>query len=283
MQRVGLIGDPVAHSRSPRMQQAAFDALHLDLRYELWPTVLADLPAQIAAMRTPDVLGANVTIPHKLAVMPLLDDIAAMAEMVGAVNTIMHRDGRLIGDNTDADGLRMALQEIGWEDIAQGLVLGSGGAARAAVIALNRLGARTVCVMARDEEAAQNMVATLAPHVPGTSLLWGRLYGTEGDIWRRMLAHTDILINATPIGMAASLASPLDEITLDLLRAGTLVVDLITAETPLIRAAHARELPTITGLPMLLHQGALAFTHWTGQPAPLVVMRAALRKANLGA
>lgn len=279
MQRVGLIGDPVAHSRSPRMHQAAFAALGLDARYELWPTTLAELPARIASLRAPDVLGANVTIPHKRAVIALLDDLAPMAQLVGAVNTIVRQGGRLIGDNTDAHGLAAALRLVGWEEVEQGVVLGSGGAARAAIIALHRLGARMVCVMARNGEAAQHIVDTLAPHVPGTSLLWGDLNATEPGVWQRMLAGTEIVVNATSVGMNGVTAMPLSVGTLDQLRAGTLVVDVITAPTALARAAQARELPCMDGLPMLLHQGAQAFTLWTGHPAPLAAMRAALMES----
>jgi shikimate dehydrogenase len=283
MWRVGVIGDPVAHSRSPQMQQAAFDAWHIAARYERWPTTLAELPDRIASLRASEILGANVTIPHKLAVMPLLDELEPEATLIGAVNTIVARQGRLIGTNTDAEGLALALREIGWDHLEQGLILGAGGAARAAIVALHRLGAHTVCVLARNTVAAQGLVETLAPQVLGTALLWGPLGGTERAVWQRMLAGMDIIINATPVGMAATPAMPMSAEQLDLIRAGTLLLDLVTRDTPWLAAARSRELPAINGLPMLLHQGALAFTAWTGQPAPLSVMRAALHEAIPGA
>ncbi len=276
MQRVGLIGDPVAHSRSPAMQNAAFAAVGLTARYEVWPTPPYALAQRAAALRTADVLGANVTIPHKRAIMPLLDELAPTAQAVGAVNTIVHVGDRLVGHNTDAAGLAAALGAIGWDDVEMGIVLGAGGAARAACAALQQVGARTVCVLARQPEAARDLTDELATHLRDVALLWGDLAGTDASVWRRMLANADILINATPVGMAQQPDMPLSAAVLDMVRAGTLVLDLITADTPLLVAARARELPTLNGLPMLLHQGALAFTLWTGQRAPLEVMRTAL-------
>jgi shikimate dehydrogenase len=276
MQRVGLIGDPVAHSRSPAMQNAAFVAVGLDARYEVWPTPAAALAQRVAALRAAEVLGANVTVPHKRAIMPLLDAIAPTAQMVGAVNTIVHVDDRLIGHNTDAEGLAAALRAIGWDDVEMGIVLGAGGAARAAAVALQQLGARTVCVLARQPDQARGLTDELAAHLADVALLWGDLAGTDAAVWRRMLAGADILINATPVGMPERPGIPLPDAVLDLMRAGTLVLDLITNDTPLLAAARARELPALNGLPMLLHQGALAFTLWTGQRAPIEVMWRAL-------
>jgi shikimate dehydrogenase len=276
MQRVGLIGDPVDHSRSPGMQNAAFDALDIDAYYELWPTLVADLAKRIASLRSPGVLGANVTISHKLAVMPLLDEIAPSAQAVGAVNTIINHAGRLIGHNTDADGLADALRAIGWDTLEQALVLGAGGAARAAAVALHQLEVRTICVLARDPATAEHMVSPLAKQMSVAALLWGDLHATDLSMWRRMLAGTDLIINATSLGMSPADPLPLSDAVLDLVHAGTLIMDLITHDTPLLVAARARQLPALNGLPMLLHQGALAFTLWTGQPAPLDAMRAAL-------
>lgn len=273
--RVGLIGDPVTHSKSPAMQNAAFAALQIPARYEYWPALAAELPERIASLRATDVLGANVTIPHKRAVMPLLDEISEEARVTGAVNTIVRREARLIGHNTDVTGLVAALAEIGWQGMEQAVILGAGGAARAAVVALARLGAGAICVMARSVRAAQDLVLELAPEARHTSLLWGDLAATERHVWRRMLAGTDILVNATPVGMAHAPGTPLDDAVLNLIAAGTLVVECITHDTPLVRAARARELPALNGLPMLVHQGAAAFTLWTNHPAPLDVMRVA--------
>src|SRR5579875_1135095 len=239
MQRVGLIGDPVAHSRSPEMQNAAFEELGIDARYELWPTPADGLPARIALLRSPDVLGANVTIPHKLTVMSLLDEIAPSAETVGAVNTIVKRAGRLIGHNTDADGLAAALREIGWDAPEQAMVLGAGGAARAALVALHQLGTRAIRVLARDSASAERLAAAMSRHMTGVSLLWGDLYTEDLTLWQRMLARTEIVINATPLGMAPDDPLPLSDAALDRIPAGTLVMDLVTHDTPLLAAARA--------------------------------------------
>lgn len=279
MLRAGVIGDPVAQSRSPAMQNAAFAALGLDAHYERWLTPAADLPERIASLRADDVLGANVTIPHKLAVVPLLDEIAPSAEAVGAVNTIVREGTRLIGHNTDAEGLAAALLDVGWDGMEQAVVLGAGGAARAAVVALRSLGARTICVLARQPGSACGLVDALAPQMTGVALLWGDLAEPDLILWNRMLASTEIIINATPVGMAVQPGMPLSEAVLDRVRAGTLMLDLITHPTALLAAARARQLPALDGLPMLLHQGALAFTLWTGQRAPLDVMRQALLTA----
>ena len=276
VQRVGVIGDPVAQSRSPAMHNAAFAALGLPLRYEAWLTPAADLAARVAEVRMPDILGANVTIPHKQSVMPLLDRLASSAQEVGAVNTITKENGLLIGHNTDADGLATVLRDLGWEHMSQGIVLGAGGAARAAVLALHRVGTNTACVLARQMQAAQEAVASLLPHVAGTALLWGDLLATDMAVWDRMLAGTHILINATSVGMVTQPGMPISAAMLDRIHAGTLIMDCITRDTALLAEARQRELPALDGLPMLLHQGALAFTLWTGQPAPLAVMRAAL-------
>ena len=148
--RVGLIGDPVAHSLSPAIQQPALDVLGLPARYELWPTPAAELPARIAMLRAPNILGANVTVPHKLAVMDLTDDVSPLARRAGAVNTITNRRGRLIGDNTDVHGFAAALSEFCPNPAGRSaLILGAGGAARAVVLALERLGVDAIAIANR--------------------------------------------------------------------------------------------------------------------------------------
>jgi shikimate dehydrogenase len=281
MHLTGLIGDPVSHSRSPAMQNAAFAALGIDARYDLWPTPLVTLPERVASLRAPEMWGANVTIPHKRAVTPLLDEIAitatseATVAQVGAVNTIVNRDGRLVGYNTDAGGLVAALREAGYAGFESAVVLGAGGAARAAIIALWHLAARELHIVARNGDAAvalaQEMAAITVPCV-----LAGNAIASLPDTFAGQIARAGILVNATPAGMGGSTDLPLDARWLDRLPDHALVLDLVTATTPLLAAASARGLATMNGLPMLLHQGALAFTLWTGQPAPLAVMRAAL-------
>jgi shikimate dehydrogenase len=269
--RLGLIGHPVGHSRSPALQQAALDAIGIAAVYELWDTPLDRLAERVAALRRPEMLGANVTIPHKLAVMPRLDEIAPEARATGAVNTVVRReaggDVRLAGYNTDVDGLARALDEVGAPSGAlRVLVLGAGGAARAALAAAHRYAA-AVRVAARDAAKARAAL-------PGVEVL--DLCASDG--LAAALSATDLLINATPAGMAASDQMPLAPDLLAALPGGAFVFDMVyaPAETALVRAARGRGLRASGGLPMLLYQGAAAFTLWTGHEAPIAVMRAAL-------
>lgn len=274
--QVGLIGDPVAHSRSPAMQNAAFAALGIAAHYALWPTVTADLAPRIAALRQPDCLGANVTIPHKRAVMPLLDALADSAVQVGAVNTIVNRAGHLMGYNTDADGLVAALREAEYPQFGAGIIVGAGGAARAAAVALAALHTPHLRLLARDPLHARVIALTLAPLFPATRFSWHALVDATWSSLPALPVIGTVLINATPVGMATAPGMPITEHLLRRMPGTALVLDLITHDTPLLTAARARNLPVMNGLPMLLQQGALAFALWTGQPAPLAVMRAAL-------
>lgn len=270
---VGLIGDPVAHSLSPAIQQPALDALGVAARYDLWPTPAADLPARIVTLRAPDVLGANVTVPHKLAVMDLLDEVSPLARRAGAVNTIVQHDGRLRGDNTDVHGFAAALAEIAPEGaIRPALILGAGGAARAVVLALGERGGPPVMVANRDPARAGRLAADLSP----TPI---RIVGYDDAALGTALAEATLLVNATSVGWHGEEA-PLPLGLLEALPAGALVVDLTYRETALLAAARARGLATLDGLPMLVHQGARALELWTGRPAPLAVMMAAAREAR---
>lgn len=277
--RVGIVGDPVDHSRSPSMQNAAFAATGIDAHYVLWPTPLAALAARVASLRAADMLGANVTIPHKQAVIPLVDVLADSALAVGAINTIVNEGGRLVGHNTDADGLIDALRAQGYARFEHGVILGAGGAARAALVALTQLGAETLHIAARDPAKA---MALLAEHVPWNVypiVTVGHLPSSASDSddaqFIATLRDADIIINATPIGMAKS-SVPDAPAWVSVLKAEAVVVDLVTTTTPLLLAANTRGLVTMDGLPMLLHQGARAFTLWTKLRAPLAIMRAAL-------
>lgn len=284
VQLAGLIGDSIAHSPSPAMQNAAFAALGIAARYELWPATAAELPARVRALREPGMLGANVTIPHKLAVVSLLDDLGPSAREVGAVNTIVARGGPLVGHNTDAAGLAAALREAGREHSASGVVLGAGGAARAALVALRRLGARRVTLLARDPAPLRGAGlgtawrATLETGATTFALLPAgpRAPGDVADA----LATADVIVNATPVGSAALPGMPLGADWLGVLPTDALVVDLIASPTAWLAAARALGLATLDGRLMLLWQGALAFSLWTAQPAPLAAMRAALSTAS---
>jgi shikimate dehydrogenase len=282
---VGLIGHPIGHSRSPAMQQAAFDSLGLPARYVLWDAPdAAALAERVAALRQPGMLGANVTIPWKEAVAPLLDDLdGATRRIAGVVNTITRAETaqgvRLIGHNTDAPALDRALDELGaWPDARRLLILGAGGAAQAALGIAFTHGVEP-WLAARRMETAHLALTRLAARL-AVSLDWRDHALTLDDLpaLQEALRESQILLNATPLGMGDPNASPLPPGMLAALPEGAVVLDLVYAppETALVRAARARGLRAEGGLPMLLYQGALAFTLWTGQPAPLDVMRRAL-------
>lgn len=294
-QVIGLIGHPVAHSRSPLMQQAALDALGIPARYELWDTPADQLAQRVAALRASGVLGANVTIPHKLAVMPLLDAITPEARRhVGAVNTIVRADldgqVRLVGHNTDLAAIVRVLDEHGaWDGPRRMLVLGAGGAAQAALGAALLRGLEP-WVAARQPMRARAALEALwirthledpaPPAMPGA---WHdhAVDLADANALAAALAETGVLVNATPVGTSDALASPVDVALLRHLPRAAFVFDLVYTppETAIVRAAWAAGLRATGGVPMLLYQGAAAFTLWTGREAPLAVMRAALDSA----
>lgn len=301
-QRIVLLGDPVAHSRSPAFQNAALAHLGIDARYEAWHTPAAELPARVAALRAPAVVGANVTLPHKTAVMPLLDDIEAEAAQIGAVNTIYKRpDGALVGTNTDAPALLEALREEGGfvPEGRHGVMLGASGAARAAAYALVNAGVARLVVANRTLERAEELLADVLAYYwetadPGDGGTTPSAY-SDGRLpvaWRYppprlialtlddpeladYLADSTLLLNATSLGWHAD-ETPLPDPPVP---AGMLVYDMVYRPTRLLQDTAARGARPLDGMGMLLRQGALAFTRWTGQPAPLEVMRAALREA----
>ena len=264
--RLGIIGSPVAHSLSPAIQGAALRAAGIDATYERWETPLAALPARVASLRERDCLGANVTIPHKQAVLSLLDDVAPLAAGIGAVNTIVNDGGRLAGHNTDGDGFVAALEEAGFAPSGKRfLLVGAGGAARGIAFALRHAGA-DIAISNRTPERAQALADAAGAHtVP----------------FDAPPAPYDCVVNCTSAGMHGSgteTVLPVDPAASD---PGALIVDIVYApeETPLLRAARAAGRPVLGGLPMLIHQGALAFELWTGRPAPLDAMREAARAA----
>jgi shikimate dehydrogenase len=271
--RVGVIGDPVAHSLSPAMQQPALDALGIAAIYELWPTTAAELPGRIAGLRAPDVLGANVTVPHKRGVMSLLDEVRPLARRAGAVNTILRRDDRLIGENTDIAGFATALGAV-CRDAGdrRALILGAGGAARAVVLALESLGMSRIAVANRTTSRLDRLIADLAP-TPVARVAY------DDTALRQALSDATLLINATAAGWQPG-ESPLPLDLLGALPVDALVVDLTYRETDLLAAARHLRLTTLDGLPMLVHQGAGSLELWTGHKAPVDLMLAAAGAAR---
>lgn len=246
---VVLLGHPVAHSRSPQLHSAAFAAANVDAVYVTADVAPADLPAAVAGVRSLGALGANVTVPHKVAVMQLVDLLTEEATAIGACNTLYWHEGALVGDNTDAVGLQTSLlADVAPLADAEALIFGAGGAARAAAVALGRLGA-SVRVRARRPEAAstvQRLAIENGARTPG------------GDPPR-------LVVNATPLGLDGE-ALPDD---LMALAPGQVALDLLYGiDTPFLRAAREAGAATLDGTGMLLGQAAAAFRRWTDQPPP---------------
>ena len=267
---VALLGYPVEHSRSPAMHNAAFEALGLDYRYVAFAVAPTALWDAVTGLRALGIVGANVTIPLKELVMPLLDEVSTDARIIGAVNTIVCRDGRLIGHNTDARGFLRSLREDTGVTVKGGrfLVVGAGGAARAVAVGLAMSGARAVVVANRSVSRAHGMVRRLRRLFPAVEWMGRPLEALPSA--RTMRA----VIQCTSVGMRSDDPSP---VPLHWLEPQVAVYDLIYhARTALVREAQAIGAPCAGGLGMLLHQGALAFTLWTGRRPPVEVMRRAL-------
>lgn len=238
MALAGVLGYPVGHSRSPLMMAAAFLELGLDWRYVKLPVPPALFAETVRALPGSGYAGANVTIPHKQAVVGLCDELDEIARRAGSVNTLVIRDGRVHGSSTDGLAVTTQIEAEG----RRALVLGTGGAAKAVAAALEEAGAEVVVRGRRDAG------------------------------WPPSAEGFDVLINATPVKEELVVAP----------RAGMQVVDLAYlpdgGPTALIAAAQALDChPCVDGLDVLLAQGAASFERWTGKPAPLVAMRAALR------
>lgn len=264
---VALLGDPVTHTLSPRMHNAAFEAMGLDYCYVAFPVKREFLREAVASVRALGMAGVNVTVPHKEGVMPFLDRVDEEASFIGAVNTIVNQSnkgrGNLVGYNTDGRGFMQSLVEANID--VQGknvLIVGTGGASRAVSYYLSEK-AGSFSMFDIDTEKA------------------GRLAGDLGVVGRKVtlaesadkLSEVDVIINATPLGLKETDPLPID---LSLLSPSHTVVDLIYRETPLLRAASDKGCATMHGLGMLLWQGVFASELWTGQPPPVDVMREAL-------
>lgn len=266
-----MLGHPVAHSLSPTLHNAAFAALRIDAHYAARDVLHDDLPEVMEDLRALDCLGANVTAPHKQAVMLLLDEVGEEALALGAVNTIVNNSGRLCGGNTDAAGLArwMRLSRIDPSG-EPAVVLGAGGAARSAVWALADLGATSVVVLNRTVERAEALVTSLRTRLPDTELMWGNLEEAAEPArrpWR-------VTINATSLGHhgAAPTVHP------SWYSRDSVAVELAynPPETGFMVAARQAGARAENGLGMLLHQAALAFERWTGQVPPMDIYEAAL-------
>jgi shikimate dehydrogenase len=269
---VGIIGDPVEHSLSPVMHNAAFRRLGLDWVYVAFHVRPADLSAAVAGIRTLGIAGVNVTVPHKERAIELLDSVSATARRAGAVNTIVNRDGRLHGENTDVTGFLQALRAAKFRVRGKRvLVVGAGGVARAVLTALAHGGARAVTITNRTVRRAAALAETC-----DTRKMPVRAAGLRALVDAELLAGVGLVVNATAVGLRGEAFFPVAYTSSP---EQCLFFDLIYGRrTAFLGGAARAGRPTLDGAGMLLHQGAAAFRMWTGRAAPLAVMRATLRR-----
>lgn len=276
--KMGIIGFPIRHSISPVFQQAALDYLGLDATYEAWEVEPGSVGEFVNGLRSPDTLGINVTVPHKEAVIPFLDEVDDWATSAGAVNTIVNREGRLTGHNTDGPGFLRALRE-GGNFGPQGknvLILGAGGAARGVVLALIKGGVGRLTIANRTLERAQQLSRMARDNGSDSQSI-----SLEEDGLAAAAASANLIVNCTTVGMSHGPDEAGSPLPPAMIPATSLVYDLVynPLETPLLRDAARAGAGTLGGISMLVYQGALSFKMWTGQDAPVAVMLEAATKA----
>ena len=276
--RVGIFGYPLGHSISPAFQQAAFDHIGLDARYEVWQTAPGELAKAVSRLRRDGYLGANVTVPHKVAVRDHLDELDPWAEAIGAVNTIVSKGGRLVGFNTDAYGLIEALRREAQFD-ARGkkvVLIGAGGAARAAAFGLAREAVASLIIANRTPARAEALADELRDSVTDVAAL-----DLASSTLAGRIASADLIVNATSVGMQGGPAEGRSPVANGLIQPTCVVHDMVynPEATPLLKMAKDAGARIVGGLPMLVHQGAAAFERWTGKDAPIDVMYSAARQA----
>ncbi|HIE17541.1 MAG TPA: shikimate dehydrogenase [Dehalococcoidia bacterium] len=283
-QIISLIGYPLKHSVSPHFQQAALDHYSLDVHYEARETEAETLASVVNELRQPQYLGANVTIPYKEAVLPLLDETDDLAGLVSAVNTIVNREGRLIGFNTDTYGFIRALREDAEFEPKnmRAIVLGAGGAARAVSFALLREGIRSLVIVNRTLSRAEKLVCSLREYVlaRGSSVDVVAL-PRDGSKLGNVIKDCHLIVNCTVLGMKHSACERESPLPAHLIHKDVLVYDLVYNPlwTPLLSVAKEVGAKAINGLPMLVYQGAASFELWTGREAPIDIMLSAAKQA----
>jgi len=273
---VGVLGFPVAENPTCVMQEAAFAALGLQWRYLTIEVKPDALPDAIRGVRAMGMMGVNLTIPHKVAVLPLLDEISRDAAIIGAVNTVRRAGDKLIGENTDGKGfLRGVREQAGVDPTGKNvLVLGAGGAARAITVELALAGAGRITIWNRSAERGEALCRDLKARTPADAhfVPWRKTCTVGPDV--------DIVVNATSIGLFPD-TDAMPDVDFKNGRKDLLVCDVVPnpPETRMIKSARALGFKVLTGLPMLVYQGAIGFEMWTGRKAPEHAMLAALEEA----
>ncbi len=272
---VGIVGNPLSHSLSPTIHNAAFDYLGLNWCYVPLPVEEGRLVEALQGIEALRFAGINVTMPYKTDVLPLLDEVAMFAESVGAVNTILLDKGRLIGYNTDGRGFYTALvRDVGYDvKDKRILVLGAGGASRSVTVSLALAGCASIVIVNRSPDRSRQLAEIITRSAPDIEVSWL----SPDDNYDIVVAESDLIINATPLTIFdGSLRVPVS-----LLNKNHLVCDLNYSlyQPPLLQEAEARGAEVMDGKGMLLYQAAAAFEIWTGLEAPVEVMRTALLRA----
>lgn len=276
--KLGIIGFPIRHSISPAFQQAALDHLGLDATYEAWEVKPENVGEFVNGLRSPEMAGINITVPHKEAVIPFLDEVDDWSTAAGAVNTIVNRNGKLTGHNTDGPGFLRALREAGsfsphGKNV---LVLGAGGAARGVVLALIRDAVGNLTIANRTLDRAQQL-----SRMARDNGLDAKSISLEEEGLAAAAASANLIVNCTTVGMSHGPDETGTPLPPALIPATALVYDLVynPLETPLLREAARAGAGTLSGIYMLVYQGADSFKMWTGQDAPVAVMLDAATKA----
>lgn len=275
--RLAIFGDPVAHSASPQMQNAALKARGLEAQYVRILVTPEELPVALGNLSTTGFLGVSLTIPHKQASLPLMNEVTREARIMGAINTVVLHNGKLLGHNTDGPGLSAAIHEefgIPLRDLRVLILGGAGGAGRAITVQCALEGCPSITIANRNSEKGASLASeireSLGKEVTSVSL--------DLEDLRPTLSSVDLIINATPLGMKSDDPSPLQNLPEGLLNSHHLVYDTVYSggETALLKQAGELGIRGANGFSMLLRQGVLQNALWFGEPAPLETMREAL-------
>lgn len=269
----GLVGYPVQHSFSPALHNAAFKALKINAKYRLFPLKEDELGFFLKDLRKNNIFGLNVTIPYKEKIIPFLDSLSKEANLIGAVNTVKRIDDKLEGFNTDGEGfLKHLTEDLGFNAVNKTLaIIGAGGAARAVSIYLTKAKPKRISIYDVDKTKTSVLISHLKKNFNGIEFI------ETNSIEGLNIQKSDLLVNATPIGMKETDPCLVDE---KFLHKNLLVYDLIynPKETKLLKLAKAKGTKTSNGLGMLLYQGMLSFEEWIGEALPIEIMRQALQK-----
>ncbi|MFK5927031.1 MAG: shikimate dehydrogenase [Desulfuromusa sp.] len=275
----GILGDPVAHSLSPLMHNQAFLDYHIDAVYVPFHVSPTHLSAAVRGLHALNVAGVNVTIPHKEAILPFLDQLDPTAQLIGAVNTVVKTDGALIGYNTDASGfMRAVQQELNFLPEGQNiLLLGAGGACRAAAVALASAGVKSIIIANRQLARAEKLINDLMPYFK--SIQFSAVNYNDNN-YLEALSAADLIVNTTSVGLKGE---KLNFLPLEHIKGSALIYDMIysLSETPLIRSARSVGILCANGLGMLAAQGEDAFFLWTGIRLPAGFMRKVLIESHI--